>query len=181
MTAFIATALVFTKRPVGIIIAILLALNIAQAFNTYANLRFEGPLGIALGFEGWKPRAERFEDALDKVAEAQVEARRAQQAVIDREQARYDALAERIDANAAQTRATVADATNRFIERNRVQDRVCSPSGTSAAASGDGAGEPEAVPASGFVAISDIDVQRCADATRYAVTAHEWIMGLAGE
>lgn len=176
---FLLSALAFAKRlpPWVYALAALASLNVAQAVNTYANLRWEGPFGIALGFEGWKPRAERFEDALDKVADAQVEARRAQQAVMDREQARYDALAERIDDASQTTRVVVRDATDRFIAE-RVQDRQCVASGTSAPASGDGAGSAQDVP-SDAIMVEASDVRLFGEWVAYGMTCNAYVNGLA--
>lgn len=116
------------------------------------------------------------------VEQAQTEARARQITVNQAAQERYDQLAERIDNEHEATRIAVADATAAFIRNNRVRPDVGSvASGTSAATSGDSAAVPEGLPANPLVAVSDLDVQRCSIATEYAVRAHEWALGLAGD
>jgi hypothetical protein len=166
------------------VIAVLVLFNIGQAVNTYANLRWEGPFGIVIGFEGWKPKAERRDREhkafVKDVEAAQITARAAQQAAIDAEQARYDELAERTDRDDPPIRIAVADATGDYIRDNRMCPNAGSvASNPDSAPVSDDTGSIEAVPASGFVAVSDLDVQRCADANRYAITAHNFLMGLS--
>ena len=159
---FIATALAFAKRlPWQVYAAIGVVLLLGLTYRAGWNARDE---------KADRERAEyiaQYEQAADR-------SRRAQQAVIDREQARYDALAERIDDEAEQTRVAVADATAAYIARNRVQDRQCSPSGTSAPASGDGAPIPAPVPTG--IVVAEADVRACADLYAYSVSAREWAL-----
>lgn len=126
---------------------------------------------------GWNARDERADREMAAVIEAQDKAREAQIAVNRAAQERYDTLAERIDHEAVQTRVVVRDATTAYIDRNRVQDRVCSASGASAPATGDSAREPVDVPA-GFVLVAESDVRACGEWQAYGVTAHEFLMGL---
>lgn len=162
---FIATALAFAKRlPPWVYYAIAAIIVAGLLYRAGWNARDE---------KADRERAEyiaEYEQAADR-------ARRAQQAEMDREQARYDALAERIDDEAEQTRVAVADATAAYIARNRVQDRQCSPSGTSAAASGDGAGEPETMPADA-VMVAASDVRLFGEWVSYGMTCNAFVGGL---
>jgi hypothetical protein len=160
----------------AITLAVIGTLLVLLAIQT---VRLEGLSVWPVKIEGWKARANRFEAALDLVAEAQITARAAQQAAMDAEQARYDELAERTDANARLAQVEAMDAANRYIERNRVRPPSGSVASTgSAAPQGDGAGVPENLPAHPFVAVSDADVRACTVAATYAVEAHNWAAAL---
>ena len=112
------------------------------------------------------------------VEQAQAEARAAQIAVNQAEQARLDAITKEADHAHETTRVVVRDATDRFIA-DRVQDRQCVASGADSAAADTGASVPESLPAT--VIVDTADVRACADLYAYAVNAREWALGLAGD
>lgn len=112
------------------------------------------------------------------VEAAQEQARAAQIAVNQAEQARLDAVTKEADHAHEVTRVVVRDATDRFIA-DRVQDRQCVASGADSAADSDGAGVPESLPAT--VVVDTADVRACADLYAYSIAAREWALGLAGE
>lgn len=156
------------------VIGTLLVMLVVQTF------RLEGLSVWPVKIEGWKARANRFEAALDMVADAQITARAAQQAAMDREQARYDELAERTQNAHETTRVVVRDATDAFIRDNGVQTGAsCVPSASSAAASGDATPVPVEVPA--HVVLDTADVRACGDLYAYALASHLWAVGLAEE
>lgn len=69
------------------------------------------------------------------------------------------------------------DATRQYVATHRLQpqDRTCE---APAAPGGDGAQVPAPVPANPDVAVSELDVRRCSEATAYAVSAYEWANSL---
>lgn len=138
---------------------------------------------------GWNARDEKADrERAEYIAEyeqAADRARRAQQAVNDAAQARYDALAERIDREAKQSQVAALSAADRYIIRNRVQPCVAGatsaavgPSPSEPAPSGDGAGATAIVDA---VAVSADDIRICTTNTVRLQAAREWALGLAGE
>ena len=167
---FLLTALTFAKRlPWWAYVALAIVAAILLAYRAGYNARDE--------------RADReMSEMLASVEAGQERARAAQQAAMDAEQARYDELAERTDANAEIAQVAAMDAANRYIERNRVRpsDRSVA-SDTSAAPQGDGSGVPAPVPTDPFVAVTDADVRACTVATTYAVEAFLWANRLADE
>jgi Tfp pilus assembly protein PilE len=138
-------------------------------------------LAYRAGYNARDERADReMSEMLASVEAGQERARAAQQAALDAEQARYDELAERTQNAHETTRVVVRDATDRFIaERGVRQDNQCVASGTSAPASGDGAGLPAPVPT--HVVVDQADVRACGDLYNYSVAAHLWAVGLADE
>ena len=114
------------------------------------------------------------------VEAAQEQARAAQVAVNEAEQARLDAITKEADHAHETTRIVVRDATSDFIARNGVRpDNQCVASGTDSPADSDGASVPENLPAS--VIVDTADVRACADLYAYSIAAREWALGLAGE
>ena len=168
----------------AITLAVIGTLLVLLAIQT---VRLEGLSVWPVKIEGWKARANRFEAALDLVAEAQITARAAQQAAMDAEQARYDELAERTDANARLAQVEAMDAANRYIERNRVRPPSGSVASTgSAAPQGDGSSgiigpsaDPELV--GDFVIVPASDVRICTENTARLIAGHLWAVGLAEE
>ncbi len=113
------------------------------------------------------------------VEAAQEQARAAQIAVNQAEQARLDAVTKEADHAHETTRVVVRDATDRFIADNGVRPNgQCVASGTDSAAADPGAGVSETVPAKTIV--DTADVRACADLYAYSIAAREWALGLAG-
>lgn len=173
MLTFFATALTFAKRiPWQAWAALAIVAAILIAYRAGYNARDE--------------RADReMSEMLASVADAQERARAAQQAAMDREQARYDELAERTDREYQASQVEAMSAADRYIAANRVRPPSGSvASDTSAAPQGDGAsgdsgpGSPALVDA---VAVSAEDVRICTVNTSRLIAAHLWAVGLAEE
>lgn len=163
----------------------------ATAFNTYADLRFEGPFGIGLGFEGWKPQAERMEDERDeaeaevkKLKDAQAEAqRKLAEAIKQREQAERERK-EKADELDRATRAEWRDATERYVNDHLVRRPRAAASESGGAAPTEesatsycpnGLGEmPELVGDAVLVSRDDFDI--LVDNTRRLYVAHKWAL-----
>ncbi|MXO72857.1 hypothetical protein [Alteraurantiacibacter buctensis] len=112
------------------------------------------------------------------VEAAQEQARAAQIAVIEAEQARLDAVTKEADHAHEVTRVVVRDATDRFIADNGVRPNgQCVASGTDSAAADPGAGVSESLPAKAIV--DTADVRACADLYAYSIAAREWALGLS--
>jgi hypothetical protein len=142
-------------------------------------------LAMALAFAMWRAdglstKLERARDQISAMEVASEAARAAQQAVNDAAAARYQELAERASDDHETTRIVVRDATDRFIADNGVRpDGQCVPGNTDSAAEGGSASVPVAMPTS--VVMDTADVRACGDLYAYALSAHEWARGLAGE
>ena len=145
-------------------------------------------LAYRAGYNARDERADReMSEMLASVEAGQERARAAQQAAMDAEQARYDELAERTDANARLAQVEAMDAANRYIERNRVRPPSGSVASTgSAAPQGDGSSgiigpsaDPELV--GDFVIVPASDVRICTENTARLIAGHLWAMGLAEE
>jgi len=106
---------------------------------------------------------------------AQEQARAAQIAVNQAEQARLDAVTKEANHAHEVTRVVVRDATDAFIDR--MQDRQCVASGTDSPAADTGSSVPESLPAT--VIVDTADVRACADLYAYSIAAREWALGLA--
>lgn len=125
----------------------------------------------------WRVAARASDAALAKVGPAQELALAAARKAIADTEARYKEQANEADADHA---AAVADArsdADRYIAAHRVP--ACpgrAPSGTPAPASGGSAGVPVGMPSGAIV--GDADVHACSGAAAYALSAHEFAVGL---
>lgn len=132
-------------------------------------------------WRGWHgEHAGRAAD-MARVAAAQVEADRiAQQALAETER-RYRMKANEADAHYNAQLADARDATARYIASHRVRaDGSHSTGQAVASARGGSPGVPETVPSpDSFVAVSQSDVQACADLYVYALAAHDWALSIA--
>lgn len=144
---------------------ILLAIIALLLVNTYADIRVPLPLVPDIHFEGWKPKAQRLGDDLEAVLEAQKEAAKAQRAVNDAAERRYQDIAERIDTDAPTNRAEALADADRFIAAHRVRREGNSPCRPDSAAPDNGAGNAEAVHTAaeldGAVAVPAEDIRIC--------------------
>lgn len=174
-----------------------LAANALKALGALLDVVRDHPWQVAvaasLALSGWlwwgKGNAIEERDAAvagrkaDRAAytAAQAEALRLALAAKAATEARYKAHAERIDRDHETELADARDATADYIARNRVrgQGAGSATGGTATAADNRGPGVLPEMPAGSFVAVSDVDVQRCSDATAYALSAREWALGLA--
>lgn len=102
----------------------------------------------------------------------------ARKALADTER-KYQEKANDADTKHAAALAAADDATSRFIATHRVPACPASggSSGTVARAESDSAGVSASVPAPSVVVSGD-DVQACAGAYAYAVSAYQWASGL---
>lgn len=117
--------------------------------------------------EGWRDYAKRLEHASQ-------EAQREQGAMRAQEQATYERQASDADAKYVAALDRVRAAVGDYVRVNRVQpSRASTPGGVDQAGT---AGIHEAVPTDNVSAISDADLQRCADATAYAISARDWAL-----
>lgn len=158
---------------------IALAFAVLLALLAVQTVRLEGMKFWPVKVEGWIAKADRFKAERDAVFAAAVQARAAQIAVNQAEQDRINDLAERTDHANEVTRVIVRDATAAFIDRNRVRtDAGSLASATDSPAGGDGAGQRAELP-TGFVLVSELDVQRCGEWQAYGVNAYQWAIDLA--
>lgn len=111
------------------------------------------------------------------VEAAQEQARAAQVAVNEAEQARLDAITKEADHAHETTRIVVRDATDRFIA-DRVQDRQCVASGTDSPATGAGAGSAQDV-SRDAVMVDASDVRLFGEWVAYGMTCNQFVNGLA--
>lgn len=165
----------------------LAVIGIALAIAAVQTVRLEGFKVWPLSVEGWKPKAERYERDLANVRQAQALAKaRAEQARLEQE-ARYRALAERIDDNAKRDMGSAVDAAERFIAAGGVRckasgsDRI----GTGTRAEGGSPGDTQGTGATpvmdeGTVAVTADDVRICTVNTVKAEAAREWALGIEG-
>lgn len=124
----------------------------------------------------WWGRNEARDQLAQRIA-AEKSAAGAQKRVNDAAQAHYTEKANEADTKHEAMVAEAFDATQRFIDRHRVQpaDRACK---APAPASGDSAPVHVEVPAAGVV-VAEADVQRCAAWQAYGVAANEWAQSLS--
>ena len=93
----------------------LAAFALVIAFGAVQTVRLEGLNVWPVSVEGWKPKAKRYEGTIRDVRNAQdLAAEKARLARLEQE-ARYRALAERIDDNAQRGNRMALDAAERFI------------------------------------------------------------------
>ena len=128
-----------------------------------------------------KGRAE-LAAAVEAYEDAQAESERLHLAAKAEQERRYAELAERADNDHDRNQAAASTATDRFIAANRVRD--CRPvagatSGAVAAPDDHDTGVSESLPAG--IVLGEVDVRACAALYTYAVSAHDWAKGLAGE
>lgn len=162
------------------------------AFTTYADLRIEGPFGIGVGFEGWKPKSERMEAErdearadLDKVKAAQIEAAaKARAARLERE-AEQRKHKEQADAREEAMQAEWRDAAERFIAANSVRPQASRgvsrrTGAASPPASTESPDRRDQMPelADGLVLVTSEDVRICTENTVRVFVAKEWAEGL---
>jgi hypothetical protein len=153
----------------------------ALAFVTYADLRIEGPFGIGIGYEGWKPYGERMEQerdaALATIAKVEVEQKEAERR--DKEQRaaaelKYRQIAEETQNEIEHLQARADRAFRDFASHARLRaegDR--GPGGAIIAPAESGGSAILAdMPTDSLVAVGYVDLQACNDLAVYAMTAH---------
>lgn len=156
------------------IIAGLAALCVLLALNTYLDFHI-GPIG----FEGWKPKAERFErerDSCITAGEANTAAQKAQKAAYE---AKYKELAHEADEQVERAQVDAAASAERYIAANRVRRNQGGVS-TAPAAPGD-SGSGGSYSASGspeLVAVSESDIRICTTNTIRLEAARQWGLSL---
>jgi hypothetical protein len=156
------------------IIAGLAALCLLLTLNTYLDFHI-GPVG----WEGWKPKAERFErerDACHTASDQNAAAQKAQKAAYE---AKYKEMAHEADEQVERAQADALAATDRYIAAHRVQRNQGGVSAPVATASDSGSVVPETVPAG--IVMGEADVRACAALYPYAVEAHNWAVSLSQE
>jgi hypothetical protein len=159
------------------IIAGLAALVVLLTLNTYLDIHI-GPVG----FEGWRPKAERMERERDSCITAGEQNTKAQQAQKAAYEARYKDLAHDADEQVERAQSDALAATERYIADHRVRPNQ---GGVSAAiaASDDSGTESGVGPGSApeLVAVNEDDIRICTTNTVRLEAAREWAKGLAGE
>lgn len=145
--------------------------------NTYLDLRF-GPFH----WEGWKPKAERFErerDACHTASKANADAQKAQKAAYE---ARYKDLAHEADEQVQRAQVDAMAATERYIAAHRVRggqggvSAPVAPADDHSAGSGDSASAaPE------LVAVSDEDIRICTTNTIRLEAVRDWAISLTND
>lgn len=163
---------------------IALAFLLALALLVVQTVRLEGFKIWPISVEGYVAKSERLQKDVTTCKDAQEEAARAQQAVVDAAQRKYDSLKERADSNEKILNSMARSLTAAYADANRVRNAQAvdrAPSGADSSAGSDDPGISEAVPDGSFVAISESDLQACADSAAYAVAAHNWASGLNQE
>lgn len=154
------------------IIVGLAALVLLLTLNTYLDLHI-GPVG----FEGWKPKAERMERERDQCHEAGEQNTKAQQAQKAAYEARYKDLAHDADEQVERAQSDALAATERYIADHRVRPNQSGVSAPVAATDDSGSGVSESLPAG--IVMGEADVRACAALYPYAVEAHNWAVGLS--
>ena len=165
----------------------LAVIGIALAIAAVQTVHLEGFKVWPLSVEGWKPKAERLERDLANVRQAQAIAKVKARAARLEQEARYRALAERIDDNAKQDMGSAVDAAERFIAAGGVRSKAVGSDriGTGTSPEGGSAGDIEGTSAApvmdeGTVAVTPDDVRICTINTVKAEAAREWALGIEG-
>ena len=141
-------------------------------------------LGLALAANHYRHayHAEKALRQADRAAygAAQAEAALIAQRALGATEAKYRTKANEADQSYRADLADARAAADRYIAAHRVRNQAAArdASGALASAADRGPGVPASLPADAFVAVSDSDVQACTDAAIYAVSAHDWAMGL---
>lgn len=170
----------------------LLAIVVAILFNTYADFRISGPLGIGFHFEGWKPRAQREAREKGALVAAQAKAAAAQKAVLAKAEQDYRDLAERTDNETDLATQVALGAADRFIAANRVRcpaDRGSPGAAVAAAESGSATGSDRSgggaeldgaagAASTDLVAVTAEDIRICTRNTARLKAAREWGLDL---
>jgi hypothetical protein len=156
------------------------------------TVRLEGFKVWPVSIEGWKPKAKRYEATIEQVRIAQdVAAEKARLARLEQE-ARYRALAERIDDDAQRDNRVAVDAAERFIAAGgyrctggvRPQANRGAGGGTGASAEGDRPVDPERaggapeLDGTEVVGVTADDVRICTVNTIKAEAAKAWAEGV---
>lgn len=147
---------------------------------------------LAAAVQTW--RAQRFEAQRDEERAAHAETVRRVKAAQDQAlaaaiaartaaEARYRALAERMDRSATQTRRAAQDASERFLAAAprclRAEAAGGAPGRAAAPAADRAAGVPGGVPAaSELVGVSPADVRAVGELAAYALSCRAWAVGL---
>jgi hypothetical protein len=128
----------------------------------------------------WHKLADQRASTIAEVRSAQATAQAKAQAAHDAQEQRYKDLANAADKDHASALADAGAATDRYAATHRMQpaNAACPARATPAPAQDRDTDVPASVPASGFVVISEPDLQACTGATVYAVEAHNHEMGL---
>lgn len=175
----------------GAVIAVLGTGLGVSLLNTYADLRLDGPFGIGIGFEGWKPKAERMEgerDAAKAAQEAQEREYRAAgvQAVAialearEREDAHHAANKEFADEILPEINRESRNVLDDFISSNGVQDHGIRASAPVAASGDPDNGSPmqadpaNIVDAPQLVVVPASDLLICQNYYDRLVVAQNW-------
>lgn len=149
------------------------------------TVRIEGFKVWPVQIEGYKAKAERLEADLRNVRAAQELAKaKARQARLEQE-ARYRALAEKVDDNARKELDEARRIAERFIAAGGVRPKTAGGDGIGAGAGPQGrsASDPqgagaEAILDEGTVAVTAEDVLICTTNTIKAEAAREWALGV---
>jgi hypothetical protein len=182
-------------RAVGFIVPFKRAITlgtiaVALAIAAVQTVRLEGFKVWPVTIEGWKPKAERYEATIEQVRIAQdVAAEKARLARLEQE-ARYRALAERIDDDAKQDMGRNTDAAERFIAaggygrcvRTEANRSAGSGTGTSAESNSAvdpvGAGGAPELDGTALIGVTADDVRICTANTVKAEAAKTWAEGV---
>ena len=121
-------------------------------------------------------RADKWRDAYKAAVAASQANIAATAAMRTQERAEYERKAHAADTSHAAALDRVRTVTDRYVARNRVQPSSCSAPQPIGAA--DHPGQPAPVPADSLVAVSEPDVQACAGAATYAVTAYNFLQAI---
>lgn len=165
------------------VFAFLILLNVFQAFNTYANIRIGLPFGMHIGYEGWKPKALRFEREYAQyrkdVKRASEENAEAQRQLIQQQKDQFNQSAEIQNAEYEKQIALARGALDRYKLANRLWpgDGGFSPAPAAGQVDGPGVSEGPA-PATELFAISGTDLDTCAVDYTYGKQAHDWVKDL---
>lgn len=164
------------------VIALLLALNIAQAVNTYADIRIPLPFGLHIGWEGWKPKAERLAGEIKAAKKASDENAVAQQAANTKQKQSFDSSAETTNVQYPKVLADNRSAADRYKSLHRVQPGTPSVSPGSTAPQADPAKPAEIAPAgTELVTITGSDIDACTVDYTYAQSVYDWAQDLVSK
>jgi len=157
--------------------------TIASKIGLRGFLAIGAAIALGICWWGWSRAADQRDEARETIAELVAASKAAQKLAESQKaavEARYRELAERASNDHENANLRASDATDRFIAANRVQcpsdRRAASPAIT--AAEDHGASVFADLPADPVVAVSESDVRACSAAAAYAVSAHEWAVGL---
>lgn len=160
------------------VITLLLALNIAQAVNTYADVQFKLPLGLHIGFTGWKPHALASDDKIKQMNAASAANAVAQKKAIADQKAKFDDAARIADETFQAQLAAARSAADRYKLTHRVPSPAASVGPGAAAGQTDAPAVSETAPAEADIYVSAADFDASVTDYTYARACYDWAQDL---